>query len=123
MLLALNASAVGWLDKIRTADLNDYAIGVTVRTTQNLYRGSNDSTYLFPYLTNFRDSAFTNNWIVVGEGDLGFRFIKSNWTFGAVGRIQTRSPGDNDDLAGFIAGIHQTDFNTKIFNSDSGQAG
>jgi outer membrane protein len=96
--ISQTASAAKWLDKVRAADLNDYAIGATVSTGQNLYKGSERSSYLYPYLTNFKDSAFTNNWIVVGEGDLGFRFVRSNWTFGAVGRIQTRSPGDNDEL-------------------------
>jgi len=102
LAFSFNVSASQWLDKVRSADLNDYAIGVSISTGQNLYKGSDTSTFLYPYMTNFRDSAFTNNWIVVGEGDLGFRFVRRDWTFGAVGRIQTRSPGDNDKLTDII---------------------
>jgi outer membrane protein len=92
--------AAKWLDYVRSVDLNDYALGVSLSTSQNIYAGSDASVFFYPYLTSFTNAAFTDNWFVVGEGDLGIRYITNNdWIFGAVGRIQTQGPGDNESLA------------------------
>jgi outer membrane protein len=95
-----NTLADNWLDFIREYDLNDYALGLSLSTGQNLYKGSENSSFLYPYLTSFRASALTDDWIVLNEGDLGFRYVnKTGWTIGAVGRIQTTGLGDNEALA------------------------
>lgn len=103
MLLSVspNVAANRLLDYIRDTDLNDYALGVALSTNQNMYRGEENTTYAYPYLTSFRDSAFTNDWLVVGEGDLGIRRVSdSGWTFGVAGRIQTRGLTSNAELPG-----------------------
>lgn len=85
------------LDYIRDYDLNDFALGLAVTGQQNPYSGAESSTYAYPYLTSFRDSAFTADWFVVREGDLGVRWIsKSGWELGAVGRIQTLGLGNSE---------------------------
>ncbi len=97
---SFNTLAANWFDYIRALDLNDYALGVSVSTSQNIYKGSENSTYLYPYLTTFKTSALTDNWIIVGEGDLGVRYVnQTGWTFGASGRIQTTGLGDNEELS------------------------
>ncbi len=93
------ANAAAWLDYFRSLDLNDYALGVGFSSTQNIYKGSANSAYLYPYLTTFRNPAFTNDLLFASEGDLGLRYVSENqWTFSILGRIQTRSPDDNKDL-------------------------
>lgn len=104
LLLASN-SALGdsWLDYIRNHDLNDYAFGVAVSTEQNPYIGASNGTIAYPYLTSFRDSAFTDDWILIRDGGLGGRWIsESGWELGAVARVQTLGLGnhDSDDLLG-----------------------
>jgi outer membrane scaffolding protein for murein synthesis (MipA/OmpV family) len=99
--ISQNVAANRLLDYIRNTDLNDYALGVALATSQNMYKGEENGTYAYPYLTSFRDSAFTANWLVAGEGDLGIRRISdSGWTFGVVGRIQTRGLASNAELPG-----------------------
>jgi len=94
-----SALADNWFDFVREYDLNNHALGLALSTRQNIYKGSDNSSYLYPYLTSFRAAALTDDWIVVGEGDLGFRYVnKTGWTLGAVGRIQTTGLADNDLL-------------------------
>ncbi len=91
--------AAAWLDYFRSLDLNDYALGIGFSSTQNIYKGSANSAYLYPYLTTFRNPAFTSDLIYASEGDLGLRYVSENqWTFSLLGRIQTRSPDDNREL-------------------------
>ncbi len=96
------AAAGSLLDYLRDYDLNDYAIGVAVTGEQNPYSGSKNGAYAYPYLTSFRDSAFTDDWFLIREGDLGVRWLsKSGWELGAVGRIQTLGLG-NTKLMTFL---------------------
>lgn len=94
------ASAESLLDRIRAYDLNDYAFGAVVSTTPSLYKGVDDSTIAYPYLTSVRELALTNDWFVIDEGDLGFRMIRGHWTVGGVGRIQTLGFDESDELSG-----------------------
>jgi len=95
-----NTLAGSWFDYIREYDLNNYALGLSLSTGQNIYKGSENSSYLYPYLTSFQTNALTDTWVVVGEGDLGLRYVnRTGWTFGAVGRIQTTGLEENDELA------------------------
>ena len=92
-----SAIAGGLLDDIRSYDLNDYALGIPFSVEQSPYTGSENSEFAYPYLTSFRDSAFTDDWLLIREGDVGIRWVsKSNWELGLVGRIQTLGLGTSD---------------------------
>ena len=103
LLISEWAVAGSLLDYLRDYDLNDYALGVAVTSEQNPYSGAETGAYAYPYLTSFRDSAFTDDWFLIREGDLGVRWVSENgWELGAVGRIQTLGLGnsESDDLLG-----------------------
>ncbi len=99
-LTCVQVQAEGILDRIRASDLNDYALGVSISTSPAIYKGVDDSTYLYPYLTSVKEPDLTDDWFVVGEGDIGFRMIRGDWAFGAVGRIQTMGFDESDELPG-----------------------
>lgn len=85
------------MDFIRDYDLNDYSLGIAVSASQSPYVGGTRSRLAFPYLTSFRHSAFTDDWLLIRDENLGFRFItESEWEFGLVGRVQTRGIGDGN---------------------------
>jgi len=91
------------LDYIRNYDLNDYALGIGISAGQNLYVGAENSAYAYPYLTSFSHSSLTDDWVLIRNGELGFRWVTDNgWEYGAIGRVQTRGLGDveTDDLLG-----------------------
>ena len=73
VLVPAVAEAGKWLDYLRKYDLNDYALGLAVTTTQNPYLGSSNSTYAYPYLTSFQHPSFTDGWLVVRNGGMGLR--------------------------------------------------
>ena len=100
LALSSNAAAESLLDKVRGYDLNNYALGFSLSSSANIYKGAEDSTIAYPFLTTMQESKLTDDWLVVGEGDVGFRFIRGDWTFGAVGRIQTLGFDQSDDLVG-----------------------
>ena len=92
-----NAQAGPLIDFIRDYDLNDYSLGVAVSVSQNPYEGASSSTFAYPYLTSFRHSAFTNDWLLIRGENVGLRFITdSDWEFGVIGRIQTLGLGDGN---------------------------
>jgi len=85
------------IDYIRNYDLNDYALGLTISASQNPYAGGENSTIAYPILTSFRDSAFTKDWLLLRDGDIGIRWVSENeWELGLVGRIQTLGFGTSD---------------------------
>lgn len=91
------AAAGRLIDYIRAYDLNDYALGIAVSGGESPYVGDSASNIAYPYLTSFNDSAFTNDWLLIREGDLGIRWVSDNgWELGAVGRIQTQGFGASD---------------------------
>jgi outer membrane scaffolding protein for murein synthesis (MipA/OmpV family) len=96
-MLPAEASAGSFMDYIRNYDLNDYSFGVAISGSQSPYLGADSSTFGYPFLTSFRDSAFTDDWLVVRDGDLGVRWVSnSGWELGVVGRIQTQGTGSSD---------------------------
>ena len=98
-----NAFAGSVLDYIRNYDLNDFALGLALSSSQNPYVGGEDSTFAYPYLTSFRHSAFTDDWLLLNNGDLGARWVSDGgWVLGGVGRIQTTGTGNVsvEDLLG-----------------------
>jgi outer membrane protein len=103
LLVPGNASAGRLLDYIRNYDLNDYALGLAISTEQNPYVGAKNSAFAYPYLTSFRDSAFTDDWFLIRDGDVGARWVsESGWELGLVGRVQTLGLGNSetDELIG-----------------------
>jgi outer membrane protein len=93
-----NAGAV--LDYLRDYDLNDYALGIAVAGEQNPYAGAKNGSFAYPFLSSFRDAAFTNDWFLIRDGDLGARWIsESGWELAAVVRVQTLGLGNNDSDA------------------------
>ncbi len=91
------AHAEGWLEQIRSADLNDYALGLAVTNSQNPYEGAENSAFFYPYLTSFEDSAMTDDWLLIREGNYGIRFVsESNWEFGFLTHVNTLGLGNND---------------------------
>ena len=92
-----SASAGRLLDYIRNYDLNDYALGVSLSLGQTPYVGADNSAFAYPYLTSFRDSAFTDDWILIREGNLGVRWAtQSGWELALMGRVQTLGLGSGD---------------------------
>ena len=106
LCLASNVAYAGpLLDYIRNYDLNDYALGIAVSAKQNPFVGAENGLFAYPYLTSFRDSALTNDWLLVRDGDIGVRWLSRNgeWEVGFAGRIQTL--GLNDSDAEEVSGI------------------
>ena len=103
LLLPTPASAGKFLDSIRSYDLNNYALGVHVSVSQSPYTNAKDSVIVYPYLTSFQHHAFTKDWLLLSDGDVGIRKVTENeWVFGVVGRIQTLGFGSEkpDELSG-----------------------
>ncbi len=97
LLAAESALAGSVLDYIRNYDLNDYAFGVAFSTEQNPYAGTENGTLAYPFLTSFRDSAFTDDWFLIRDGGLGVRWVSdSGWEFGAIARVQTLGLGNQE---------------------------
>lgn len=103
MLLAPTAHAWSVLDYIRDYDLNDYALGVSYSVSQSPFLGASNDTIAYPYLTSFTNNAFTDDWLILSNGDAGFRWTnEAGWVLGAVGRINTQGTGTDvvDELIG-----------------------
>ncbi len=82
--------AEGLPDAIRKFDLNDYALGLGFSSKQNPYRGLEETTFFYPYLTSFKNSYLSTDAFIVQESEFGLRKVTDNgWEFGAVGRVQT----------------------------------
>ena len=85
------------IDYIRDYDLNNYALGLAVSSSQNPYAGAGSSVLAYPYLTSFRHSAFTDDWLLIRDENIGFRYVTQNdWEIGLVGRVQTLGLGNSD---------------------------
>ena len=95
--LGESAFAGRLLDYVRNYDLNDYALGVSLSLGETPYAGADNSAFAYPYLTSFRDSAFTDDWILIREGNLGVRWVsEGGWELGLLGRVQTLGLGSSD---------------------------
>ena len=102
LLVTPAAYAGSVLDYIRNYDLNDYALGLAYSVSESPYRGDSNSAFAYPYLTSFRHSAFTDDWLVLTGGDVGARWVNdAGWVLGAVTRIRTEGTDTTllDELA------------------------
>ena len=83
-----SASAGSLLDYLRDYDLNDYALGLSIATWQSPYLGVDNSVAAYPILTSFRHSSLTDDWLLIQDENLGFRYVTDNhWELGLIGRI------------------------------------
>ena len=90
LLLATSANADGVLDHIRNYDLNDYALGLAYTVQESPYRGADSKGFAYAYLTSFRHSAFTDDWLLLTDGDVGARWVNdAGWVLGGVVRVRT----------------------------------
>lgn len=106
LLSSIDAQAGRLIDFIRDYDLNDYSLGVALSVSENPYEGSSTSTFIYPYLTSFRHSAFTDDWLLINGENLGFRIVtEKDWEFGVIGRIQRLGIGD-----GQLPGLEDRDW-------------
>jgi len=88
------AQAGGILDYIRNYDLNDYALGLAYSVKESPYSGGSNSSFAYPYLTSFKHDAFTDDWLILSNGDIGARWVNDGgWVLGAVTRIRTQGTG------------------------------
>lgn len=103
LLAPLRADAGRMIDYIRNYDLNDYSLGLSFSTSQSAYLGTENASIVYPYLTSFTHSAFTDDWLLIRDDNIGIRYITdSQWEFGLVARAQlagTSIPTD-EELAG-----------------------
>jgi len=64
---------------------------------------------VYPYLTSFTHSAFTDDWLLLRDENIGLRYITdSQWEFGLVGRFQ--GMGSNIPIDGELAGVDEKDW-------------
>jgi outer membrane scaffolding protein for murein synthesis (MipA/OmpV family) len=90
------AAAADWLEKIRSYDMNDYSLGVSVSIQQNPYIGGEHSTFAYPYLTAFTDDTLSDSWFIIRDGGYGGRWItETGWELGAIGRVNTLGLGNS----------------------------
>lgn len=100
------ATAGSWLDYLRNYDLNDYALGVSFSTSQRPFAGTTNSKIVYPYLTSFEHSAFTDDWFLINGENIGFRYVSENdWVLGLIGRVQTL--GFNESASDELKGMDE----------------
>jgi outer membrane scaffolding protein for murein synthesis (MipA/OmpV family) len=82
--------SAGLLDALRSIDINDYAVGIGVSTTENIYVDAGDSQTIYPYLTKLVPSALDDGVTFGRDGAYGVRWLSSNgFEIGALGKLQT----------------------------------
>jgi outer membrane protein len=99
-LLGTGAPArAGLLDELRKIDINDYAIGLGVSTSDSIYVGEGTSSWIYPYVTRFSPSDFDNGILFQRARGYGVRWLNDDWEAGAVARVQTLGFGANASAA------------------------
>ena len=82
--------SAGLLDRLRAIDINDYAAGIGVSQTENIYVDSGDSQTIYPYLTKLVPSALDDGVTFGRDGAYGVRWLSSNgFEVGALAKLQT----------------------------------
>jgi outer membrane protein len=113
LLAPARAFAGSMIDYIRNYDLNDYSLGIAFSASQSPYLGSSNSKLVYPYLTSFTHSAFTDDWLLLRDENIGIRYVTdSQWELGLVARFQGLGTGIDTD--GELAGIREKDWAIEI---------
>ncbi len=115
LLLAMAISpaiADDWLSQIRNTDLNDYALGLAVTASDSPYLDQAGGAYAYPYLTAFTQSFFTDDWLLIRDGDVGIRWTRDDWEFGVLGRVNTQGIGADSSEA--LAGLRERKWTTEL---------
>ena len=90
------------LDYIRNYDLNDYALGLAYSVSETPYAGADSRGFAYPTLTSFRHNAFTDDWLILADGNVGTRWVNdTGWVLGLVVRVRTEGTDSTllDELA------------------------
>jgi outer membrane protein len=91
------------LDSLRAIDINDYAVGIGVSQTENIYVDAGDSQTIYPYLTKLVPSALDDGVTFGRDGAYGVRWLsKSGFEIGALAKLQTLGyeADDSETFAG-----------------------
>jgi outer membrane scaffolding protein for murein synthesis (MipA/OmpV family) len=91
------------MDLIRSYDMNDYSLGITVSTRQSPFIGGENGTIAYPYLTSFTHWSLTDGWFLIRDGGYGIRWVSDNdWELGAIARVRTLGLGNStaEELVG-----------------------
>lgn len=100
-----HAASVGdALDALRRIDINDYAVGLGVSHTDNVYAGAADTTTYYPYATRLYPSDFDDGVLFSRARGYGVRWLPAeSWEIGALARFQTL--GFEADESPALAGL------------------
>ena len=88
------SSADGFLDTIRSLDLNNYALGTFFLTSTSYYEGIDDFRIIYPAPTLFGSAITSDETFFVRDGDFGLRKrFASGWDLGGLVSFQTLGYG------------------------------
>jgi outer membrane protein len=78
------------VENLRAIDINDYAVGFGVSTTENIYVDAEDSQTVYPFLTKLVPSALDDGVTFGRDGAYGVRWLSKNgFEVGALAKLQT----------------------------------
>src|SRR5690554_5859408 len=81
------AAHATFLERLEAFDVNDYALGVVVSRSDNVYVGASDSVAVYPILSHFFTSDFDDGILFGRDGGLGARWASpSGFELGAVAK-------------------------------------
>lgn len=101
LLFACSAPAraeQSWLlDLADSLDLNQYALTAQYYQSQSLYAGVDDFRIVYPLLTEFGSSVYSDSTLYIRDRYGGIRHVtESGWVFGVAGTVQTLGFGSED---------------------------
>src|SRR5688572_14638642 len=78
------------VEDLRAIDINDYAVGFGVSTTESIYVDAHDSQTFYPFLTKLMPSALDDGVTFGRDGAYGVRWLSKNgFEIGALAKLQT----------------------------------
>ena len=78
------------VEGLRSIDINDYAVGLGVSTTESIYVDAHDSQTIYPYFTKLVPSALNDGVTFGRDGAYGVRWLSKNgFEIGALAKLQT----------------------------------
>lgn len=119
---ATDLYADGFLDFLRSVDLNEYALGVFAYTSSSHYEGIDDNKGFYPAPTRFGSAITSDDTFFVRDGDIGLRKqFASGWDLGAVTSIQTLGYGSGESPA--LARMNRRDWTVQAGATIGGHIG